>query len=61
MSTIPDLRKRAWSLANSSINLINSLNEIIYEGSEKKPPTVDIKPEDTSSISLQYIHRIISV
>ena len=61
MSTIPDLRKRAWSIANSSINLLNNLNAIIFEDSANKPSTIDIKPEDTSIISLQYIQDGIDI
>ena len=61
MSTIPDLRKRAWSIANSSINLLNNLNDIIFEDSSKKPAKIEFKPEDTSVISLQYIQDGIDI
>ncbi|MES2613877.1 MAG: hypothetical protein V4591_00515 [Bdellovibrionota bacterium] len=59
--TIVDLRHRAWSLANKSIDALNSLNEVIFESSPNKPAKIENKPEDLSNISLQYIQDGIDI
>lgn len=59
--TISNLRYRAWILANTAINTVNSLNDIIYEGASNKPAKIDNKPEDTTNINLQYIQDGIDV
>ena len=50
-----DLRRRSWLMANNAINLINSLNEVIFEESANKPPKIENRPEDATNVSLQYI------
>jgi hypothetical protein len=59
--TIPNLRKRAYILANNSIDAINSLNDVIYEGSPNKPGKLENKPEDLNNISLKYIQDGIDI
>jgi hypothetical protein len=59
--TIVDLRHRASSLANRSIDALNSLNEVIYDGLSNKPEKINNILEDTSNISLQYIQYGIDV
>lgn len=53
--SIADLRHRSWSLANTSIDILNLLNDVIYENSPNKPVKINNKPEDMTNISLQYI------
>ena len=53
--TIADLRHRAWGLANTSIDVLNGLNDVIYEDSPNKPMRINNKPEDMTNISFQYI------
>lgn len=59
--TIADLRHRAWGLANTSISIINSLNDIIYEDSSNRPARINNKPEDVNNISFQYIQDGIDI
>ena len=55
MATIPDLRKRVWTVVNQCIDSVNNLNSVIYEDSINMPDQIEKKPEDSSNISLQYI------
>lgn len=59
MSTIPDLRRRAYILANNSINDLNSLNGLIF--TENTPTPIQNVEEDTSNISLDYIQKGIDI
>ncbi len=57
MTTISELRKRVWHLANKSIDALNNLNEIIFKGASAsvKPQKIDNESEDLKNINLQYI------
>lgn len=59
MSTIPDLRRRAYILANKSINNLNSLNNLIF--TDNAPTPIENIEEDISNISLDYIQKGIDV
>lgn len=61
MTSIPELRRRAWMSANKSIDTLNSLNEIIFDGSPNKPLKIENKPENKNKISLKYIQEGIDV
>ena len=57
--TITDLRKRAYILANNSINDLNFLNSLIYMDNSPTPiPNIE---EDTTNISLNYIQKGIDI
>lgn len=57
--TIADLRKRAYILANNSINDLNFLNSVIYPYNTPTPiPNIE---EDTTNISLDYIQKGINI
>jgi hypothetical protein len=60
-ATIADLRHRAWNLANRSIDTLNNLNEVIFDGSSNKPEKIENRAEDLSNINLQYIQDGIDI
>lgn len=55
VATIADLRKRAWSLTNKSIDALNDLNACIYEHTLNIPVKIENITEDINNISLEYI------
>ena len=61
MTTIPDLRRRSWFQANRSIDALNDLNAIIFEGSANLPPKIEKIPEDMDNISLDYVQKAIDI
>ncbi len=53
--TIPDLRIRIISILNDSINILNRLNDIIFEDIEGKPNFIPVIEEELNNISLEYL------
>lgn len=61
MASLPELRHRAWIIANNTIEYINKTNEIFYSGLNNKPaPLEKIEKEEVNNITFIYIQELVN-
>ncbi len=61
-TSVQELRKRAWDLANNSIRSINKINEILYEGMKKKPEVLkNIDNEEIDNFKVEYVKKLLDI
>jgi hypothetical protein len=59
-ASIPNLRHRAWNLANDAVNYINKINDIIYQDMLSKPKILkEIDDEKQNDVSFSYVQELI--